>query len=228
VIRGVCWPGRAVVVGLFFPLVCKSNKRRAQQCEVAFTEYPVYNPRLLSDLIDVPRRDNNSMISNRKQWIQLLRLAITLTLLWLLLSGMFKPLLLFFGGFSVLLVCYFAATMKMLSHRGQLLYFRPGALIVYWLWLMVEILKSNFKVTMQILHPRLPIDPQLKAVPARQKTELGRVTYANSITLTPGTVAINIGVNGDILVHALNRQSIEELESGELNQKVANLEYPTQ
>jgi multicomponent Na+:H+ antiporter subunit E len=168
------------------------------------------------------------MISNRKQWIQLLRLGITLTVLWLLLSGMFKPLLLFFGGLSVLLVCYFAAAMKMLSHRGQLLYFRPGALIVYWLWLMVEILKSNFKVTMQILHPGLPIDPQLKAVPASQITELGRVTYANSITLTPGTVAINIGVNGDILVHALNRESIEELESGDLNQKVANLEYPTQ
>ena len=164
------------------------------------------------------------MNSNQQQIKQLFRLLLTLVILWLLLSGMFKPLLLILGVISIALVAYFSVRMKVLMHRGQPLYFNIGCVFRYLCWLIVEVLKSNLEVTRQIFNPKLPIDPLLKAIPAKQKTEFGRVIYANSITLTPGTVAINIAVNGDILVHALNSDSIDELENGTMGDRVFQLE----
>lgn len=154
------------------------------------------------------------------------RLAVTLTILWLLLSGLLTPLLLTLGGISIVIVCYFAVKMRVLEHRGQAIYFRPLHLVRYWCWLVIEIFKSNWDVTQRIIQPSLPIKPFLKAIPAKQKTELGRVVYANSITLTPGTVAINIAKNGDILVHALHEDSITELEEGHMGERVCRLEAP--
>jgi multicomponent Na+:H+ antiporter subunit E len=146
--------------------------------------------------------------------------------LWLLLSGVFTPLLLMLGALSVAVVCYLAIRMKVLEHRGQSIYFRPLPIARYWCWLIVEILKSNWAVTKLILQPSLPIKPLLKAIPAKQKTEVGRVIYANSITLTPGTIAINIAENGDVLIHALHEDSIAELEKGDMGDRVCQLEPP--
>lgn len=74
------------------------------------------------------------------------------------------------------------------------------------------------------LSPSMPIKPLLKVIPADQKTEVGKVIFANSITLTPGTVAINISNDGNIIVHALHEDSIAELEGGEMNRRVIQLE----
>lgn len=156
----------------------------------------------------------------------LLRLVFTLVLLWVLFSGMFKPLLLILGVISIIIVCYFAVHMRVLEHRGQPIYFRPLQIIQYWCWLVIEILKSNWDVTKRVFSPSMNIKPLLKAIPANQKTELGRVIYANSITLTPGTVAINFTKDGDILVHALHEDSIRELETGYMGDRVAKLEPP--
>ena len=156
----------------------------------------------------------------------LLRLVFTLVLLWVLFSGIFKPLLLILGLISIVIVCYFAVHMRVLEHRGQPIYFRPLHIVRYWCWLVIEILKSNWDVTKRVFSPSLPIKPLLKAIPATQKTELGRVIYANSITLTPGTVAINFTKEGDILVHALHEDSIRDLETGYMGDRVAELEPP--
>ncbi|MFT6388599.1 MAG: multicomponent Na+:H+ antiporter subunit E [Cellvibrionaceae bacterium] len=155
---------------------------------------------------------------------QFFRLLVTLTILWLLLSGMFMPLQLILGVISIAIVCYLSVNMKVLMHRGQPLYFRFFYVIKYCAWLIVQILLSNIDVVKRIFNPKLPIKPLLKAVQAKQKTELGRVVFANSITLTPGTVAINIAKNGDILVHALHEDAIYELESGEMGRRVCELE----
>lgn len=163
----------------------------------------------------------NTRIAERKQ---LIRLIIALTLLWLLLSGIYKTLILVLGAVSIAIVAFLSIKMGVLLHRGQPLYFRAHHIVQYTCWLVKEILKCNVDVVRQIFDPKLPIDPLLKAIPAKQKTEVGRVTYANSITLTPGTVAINIATNGDILVHALNKESIKELEQGGMADKVCQLE----
>ena len=116
--------------------------------------------------------------------------------------------------------------MNVLQHQGQAIYFRPLPIVRYWCWLIIEIMKSNWDVSRRVLNPSLPIEPILTVIPAPQKTELGRIIYANSITLTPGTVAINIVKNRDVLVHALHVSSIGELQKGMMANKVCNIEPP--
>lgn len=151
-------------------------------------------------------------------------LFVVLTVLWLLLSGIYTPFILSLGVISVATVCYFAFRMNVLEHRGSPLYFRPFKLLAYWGWLLIEILKSNWSVTKKVLDPKLPIKPLLKAIPSSQKTEIGQSIYANSITVTPGTIAINIGKNGEMLIHALHEDSIAELETGYMDERVTRLE----
>ena len=158
--------------------------------------------------------------------MQVWRLGGTMVVLWLLLSGMFKPMLLVLGTLSVALVVYLAVRMQVLTHRGQPIYIRFIEVVRYWAWLIVEILKSNYQVTVALLSRDLPIKPTLRRVSATPNTELGRVVYANSITLTPGTTAINFTRSGDILVHALHEDSLHELENDEMASHVRNIEAP--
>lgn len=164
------------------------------------------------------------MVFHRQHKLQFFRLLLTLMVLWLLLSGMFKPLLLILGVMSIAIVLYFSVVMKLLTHCGRALFLKPFHLLCYFGWLMVEILKSNLVVIKDIFSPTLTIDPLLKVIPSTQTSEMGRVIYANSITLTPGTIAISILQNGDILVHALNRASFKDLENGPMDAKVCALE----
>jgi multicomponent Na+:H+ antiporter subunit E len=88
---------------------------------------------------------------------------------------------------------------------------------------MREIAKSAWSVTRIILDPRLPISPTMTTVKASQRTAAGIVTYANSITLTPGT--ITVGVSGNALtVHALAREGALGLEAGEMDARVRRFE----
>ena len=147
-----------------------------------------------------------------------------MTVFWLLLSGYFKTNLLILGVISVAITLYFSVQMRVLRHMGQEIYFPFIKIIPYWFWLFVEILKSNVQVAKMLLDPALPIKPSLKLIPTGQKTEVGRVIFANSITLTPGTVAISISNDEGIIVHALHEDSIAELEQGEMNRRVMKLE----
>ena len=84
-------------------------------------------------------------------------------------------------------------------------------------------IKSNLDVSRRILSPRLPISPTVVWVPASQKSEMGRVIFANSITLTPGTVSIDVR-EGEIEVHALSKEGADALLEGEMNRRVAAIE----
>lgn len=149
-------------------------------------------------------------------------LALFLFALWLLLSGHYTPLLLILGVLSTLLVVFLAARADLIDREIQPVLIKSSVLL-YWVWLGREIIKSNIDVTRRILSPRLPISPNIVTVRATQKTELGRVTYANSITLVPGTVTM--GVDKDVFtVHALTREAAAELERGEMNRRVCNVE----
>ena len=153
------------------------------------------------------------------------RLAFTLVVLWLLLSGLLKTQLLLLGVASVLLVTWLAGRMRVLEHRGQPIYFRFVHILGYWGWLLKEIMTSNIDVAKRVLVPgQMPIRPTLRRVAATPDTELGCVVYANSITLTPGTTAINFTPDGDILVHALHEDSLTELEGGEMAAHIRDVE----
>ncbi len=144
--------------------------------------------------------------------------------LWLLLSGLFKVQLLVLGALSVVLVAWLANKMRVLQHRNQPIYFRFLRNFKYWLWLGWQIMLSNVDVAKRILSRDMGIKPTLRRVSATPDTELGRAIYANSITLTPGTTAINFTPDDDILVHALHEDSLHELEGGQMATLIRQLE----
>ena len=156
---------------------------------------------------------------------QILILIITLSAFWLLLSGYYYKInLLVLGVLSIILVIFLSLRMQVHIHKNQPLYFPILSILRYWYWLFIEIMKSNVAVAKMIISPKLPIKPMLKIVYAKQETEIGRVIYANSITLTPGTVATNVSLNKGIIVHALHQDSIAELEEGAMHNNVIQLE----
>ena len=153
------------------------------------------------------------------------RLAITMALLWLLLSGLLKMQLLLLDVISVIIVAWLANRMRVLEHRGQPIYFRFTSILGYWGWLLKAIMSSNVDVVKRVLTPgEMPIRPALRRVTVTPDTELGCVVYANSITLTPGTTAINFTPDGDILVHALHEDSLTELDEGEMAARIRAVE----
>ena len=151
-----------------------------------------------------------------------LSLALVLFGVWLLWSGHFEPLPVTMGAVSCLVILVIVRRMALADHEGAPVEISFRALL-YAPWLLWEIVKSNFAVARRILHPGLPIQPHLIRVRAGQRTDLGRVVYANSITLTPGTVSVDI--DGDeIVVHALTREAAQGLRGGEMDRRVRDLE----
>ena len=151
-----------------------------------------------------------------------LSLGAVLGLLWLLLSGIFEAWLLALGLGSIILVVIFANRMDVIDHEGHPIHISWRALL-YWPWLAREIVKANWDVARVILSPKMPITPKVLRINATQVTELGHVFYANSITLTPGTVTLRLK-NGAIDVHSLTRTAEEGLLSGEMGRRVHAVE----
>ena len=153
--------------------------------------------------------------------IQPAGLALVLVALWLGFSGHFDPLFLTLGTVSVLLTIWICARMQVMDAEGHSVQL-PMSVFIYFPWLMWEIIKSNIQVAGIILSPSLRISPRVFYVKASQETVLGKVIYANSITLTPGTVTID--VNGDEFeVHALTRESQDGLMTGRMDRRVTEM-----
>ncbi len=150
-------------------------------------------------------------------------LWLAMLALWLALSGMFQPLLLAFGVGACILTVFLALRMDVVDHEGHPIHLHPIATLAYLGWLAAEIVKSNIDVARRILDPALPIGPTVVRVPCSQRTDLGRVIFANSITLTPGTVSIDLD-DTHVTVHALTAQGAEALAGGEMNERVTALE----
>lgn len=129
-------------------------------------------------------------------------LCIALIALWVALSGrVTNGLLVMLGVGSIVFVIFLVERMAILDGETAPFSRLPQALR-YWLWLGGEIVKANFAVARAVLRADLDITPRLFAISASQATDLGRTVFANSITLTPGTVTVSI--DGDkLLVHAL-------------------------
>lgn len=130
--------------------------------------------------------------------------------------------MLVFGLLSVLAVLGIMRRMDRFSDAppDELLGIR---VVTYIPWLLWEILKANLDVVRIILHPSLPISPRLVTVRTSQKTAVGQVIYANSITLTPGTISLDLR-DDTILVHALTSESAAGVKAGEMDRRVSRLE----
>ena len=100
-----------------------------------------------------------------------------------------------------------------------------GRGLLYWPWLVKEIVKSAIEVAAIIVNPSLPIAPRLLRVKPSQKTPVGVATYANSITLTPGTITVEVDRReNELLVHALTQSGADGLAGGEMDRRVTVME----
>lgn len=150
-------------------------------------------------------------------------MSLFLAAFWLLNSGHNTVLILLLGAVSIAFVLFIAHRMDVVDHESQPVHLTiklPG----YNIWLIKEIICSNILVVKHIWLGNKTISPTMKTIKANQKSDIGKVIYANSITLTPGTVSVNL--QGDqITVHALLRESIKDLETGEMDRRVTQLEH---
>jgi multicomponent Na+:H+ antiporter subunit E len=149
-------------------------------------------------------------------------LVLVLFAFWLVLSGLYTPFLIAAGLGCSIAVAALAWRMGAADPEGHPVDLTLRALF-YWPWLFKEIAVSAWQVTRIILDPRLPISPTLAWFAPSQKSTVGLVTHANSITLTPGTITVE-AERESFLVHALTRAGAAGLAGSEMDRRVSCLE----
>lgn len=144
-----------------------------------------------------------------------------LAVFWIALSGHFEPLLLVLGVLSVTLVILCLRRMDCADREpGRLI---PGLrLLGYWSWLMGCVVRSNIDLARRIWHPALPIQRNWSRLDTQVSTPMEKTLYANSITLTPGTLTTDVR-DDHFMVHSLSQDSIDELRTGEMERRIRRL-----
>jgi multicomponent Na+:H+ antiporter subunit E len=145
-------------------------------------------------------------------------LLVMLVIAWLLWSGLFKPLLLGLGLFSCALTFLLVRRMGYFDNDFFAMRFSMK-LLSYWAWLTREIYRSSLQVARVVLDPSLPISPRTIEIKSASAHLVDQVILANSITLTPGTLALDLH-KGIIKVHTLTEAGAQDLLSGEMNRRV--------
>ncbi len=146
-----------------------------------------------------------------------------MAVLWLLLSGYLdKPLLLIFGALSTLFVVYIAQRMDVVDHESVPLQLGPG-IVTYWLWLLGEIGKANIEVTKAVLAGDARVKPKVFSHQTKLQSTLNKVILANSITLTPGTVSVEL-VGDTLTVHALSDATGDPATIAEMERRLLKME----
>lgn len=151
-------------------------------------------------------------------------LALFLFAFWLLLSGHYTAWLVGAGAIASVLLAFAGRQLGVTDTEGHPVDRLPAGLR-YWPWLAVEIIRSSLQVARAVVQPRMPIAPRLFDLKVGIKDAVGVATYANSITLTPGTVTVGIDREHDLFrVHALTAQGQAGLEEGDMERHVRRFE----
>ncbi|MGH1537685.1 MAG: Na+/H+ antiporter subunit E [Gammaproteobacteria bacterium] len=154
--------------------------------------------------------------------IRIIAASIVLFFLWLLLSGHYGPLLLSLGALSCVFVAWVSEKFGLFRNDYSTLKLN-FKLPTFLPWFFFEVIKSNIDVSWRILHPKLPIEPNIMTLDASQHSNLATAVYANCITLTPGTYSLDLDSNS-IEVHSLTKALAEDLQTGEMSRRIAALE----
>lgn len=150
-------------------------------------------------------------------------LTVVLVTLWLLLSGMWTyPIILSLGAVSVVVTVWMAHRLDLARENASLFRLLIASL-KYWPWLFWQIVRSNVQVAGHIIRGNKGLSPALATVKSTQHQDIGRAIFANSITLTPGTVTIRVS-DGEVFYYALTEDLITELDEGEMDRRVTRLE----
>ena len=153
--------------------------------------------------------------------IRVLTAASLLLILWVLLSGHMGFLLLGLGLGSCLFTAWLVHRLALPDPAFKTLKFSLG-LPRFLPWFFLEVFRSNLDVSWRILHPKLPISPNLITISTKNLSDVAKTTYANCITLTPGTYTLNTGTD-TIEVHSLTKETAENLRQGKMKKRIAAL-----
>jgi multicomponent Na+:H+ antiporter subunit E len=142
---------------------------------------------------------------------------------WCIFSGYFDAFHLLLGVICSIIVTIFSShylfpepiTIESIKRIGRFIGYIP--------WLIYQIIIANLQVVYLVLHPRMPINPKIITVETTLKDDISRVIMANSITLTPGTITVDIKDN-TFWVHSLSDASSSGLINGDIEQKVKTTE----
>lgn len=129
---------------------------------------------------------------------------------WVVMSGMFDGFHLSLGVLCCALVAFFSHDLLFFGGNRRSWVRGVVGLIFYFPWLLWEILLANLHVTYIVLHPRMMelIDPQLIRFKTKLKKPISQVTLAQSITLTPGTITVDIRED-EFIIYALTKEAAE-------------------
>lgn len=146
-------------------------------------------------------------------------LAAILAAYWLTLSFYFEPLIMGFGVASILFTLGLCYRMRILDGETAP-YLQAPKVLSYFSWLFGEIVKANLAVVKAVLKPDLVVSPAILRVPTPQSSDIGKTMFANSITLTPGTVSVDVEDDA-ILVHALLSEMANPEDFAEMGERSA-------
>ena len=151
-----------------------------------------------------------------------------LMFLWIVMSGIFTVKFILYGCISSFLIsCFVVGSLRIGGLKSDRTYFILHAnypkLIIYFMWLIKEVVKSAADVSKIVLSRNMGLEPHVVWFKADYDNPAARAILANSITLTPGTVTIDIYDSGVFSVHALNRDFSEGLLTGEMQNRIAKL-----
>ena len=143
---------------------------------------------------------------------------MALFVFWVLLSASFEWIHLILG-----LICSFAVAWVNSGHSPFVPKFRLWLRILLYLpWLFYKIVQSSLQLTRLILHPALPIAPQLISIETKLRHHAAVVLLGNSITLTPGTITAEVDRN-KLVVHAMDKALTEDITSKQIESKIADI-----
>jgi multicomponent Na+:H+ antiporter subunit E len=145
-------------------------------------------------------------------------------IMWVVFSGKFDPFHLTLGVISSLIVAFMSTDLLITSTKIRSIPVLWGRFILYFPWLLWQIVLANIHVLKLVFDPKMmeKINPQMVHFKSRLNNDMALVTFANSITLTPGTITVSLSLYGDFAVHAIDDDCAASLP-GEMEDKVGHI-----
>ncbi len=145
---------------------------------------------------------------------------------WVILSGMFDAFHLTLGVISCVLIALFSGEMLFEELKIKVRARQVFGMFIYAPWLLWAIVLSSLEVAYIVLHPKMldKMDPQLIRFKTKLKSNFARVTFAQSITLTPGTITVSVQ-DDEMTVYALTRSAANSLP-GEMERRIGRALEP--
>ena len=141
---------------------------------------------------------------------------------WAMLSGKFDSFHLTLGVICSIIIAYLTYNSLFANVRVGNTRVIVQRFLWYIPWLFYQIVLANLHVAYLALSPKMPIDPQIIRFDTKLESDISWVTLANSITLTPGTITMDIG-NGEFFIHALDKKVADDLNTGEMEDRIAHI-----